>query len=132
MTKPTCGATLDLPIVPETIDMMRRVLIATAFALTATSALADDRRMQTDWSKEGEVQVAQACGWYIFVGCSRTYEGALRHAGNGLDILRTSDYRLLNPGWYCAAVGPYPRRPSNREVRDVRRHVPDAYAKRAC
>ena len=112
--------------------MMRRFLIAATCALATTTAFADDRRMQTGWSEEGEVHVAQACGWYIFVGCSRSYEGALRHAGNGLEILRTSDYRLLNPGWYCAAVGPYSRRPSNREVREVRRHVPDAYAKRAC
>ena len=112
--------------------MMRRFLITAACALAATTASADDRHMQKGWSTEGEVQVARACGWYIFVGCSRTYEGALRHAGNGLEILRTSDYRLLNPGWYCAAVGPYSRRPSNREVREVRHHVPDAYAKRAC
>lgn len=112
--------------------MTKHFLIAAACALAATTALAEDRRIETDWSSPAGIEVAQACGWYIFTGCSRSYEGALRHAGNGLEVLRTSNYRMLNPGWYCAAVGPYPQKPSNREVREVRRHVPDAYAKRAC
>lgn len=111
---------------------MKRFLITAAIALAATAALAAERGGSSISSPAGEMQVAQGCGWYIFVGCSRSYEGALRHAGNGLAVLRTSDYRLLNPGWYCAAVGPYARRPATGEVRAIRRHVPDAYAKRAC
>lgn len=105
-------------------------LAATCGVVHGSESLGRDR--QTPASAVQDIQIARACGWYIFVGCARSYQGAMVHAGNGLDILRTSDYPLLRPGWYCAAIGPYRSRPPASEVAAIKRDVPDAYAKRAC
>ena len=115
---------------------LSNVLAATAQALTAfvvpahSAAGHEADASGSRWT--GNTQVAQACVWFVFVGCARSYEAARPMAGNGLEIIFSSDYRGLRPGWYCAVVGPYQQKPAAAEVNAIRQDVPDAYAKRAC
>ena len=75
----------------------------------------------------------EGCGWYVIMGCSKSYSGAQRMAGNGLLVVNTSDYPNFRNGWYCAAEGPFGRKSqANSFLFQIEGEVPDAYVKNGC
>lgn len=76
-------------------------------------------------------EVAQACGWYAIVGCSRDWNGASSIAPPGTQIIDTNLYPNFRNGWFCAADGPYPSQAVVPLWRWKQFHS-DAYAKSAC
>lgn len=79
------------------------------------------------------VRVAQACGWYVVLGCFQRYRAAQRRARDiGVIVVDTNDYPNFRNGWFCAVDGPYSRGRANQLRRNWRGTVADAYAKAAC
>ena len=75
----------------------------------------------------------QGCGWYVIMGCAKSYSGAQRMAGNGALVVNTSDYPNFRNGWYCAADGPFNRKyDANSLLFQIEGNVPDAYVKKGC
>lgn len=85
-------------------------------------------------SQAGEpVKMAQACGWYVVLGCFKRYRPAQRRANNiGVIVVDTNNYPNFRNGWFCAVDGPYSKGRANRLRRSWRGTVADAYAKSAC
>ncbi len=78
-------------------------------------------------------KVAQACGWYVVLGCFQGYGAAERRANNiGATVVDTNDYPNFRNGWYCAVDGPHSKRRAKQLRRSWRGTVHDAYAKAAC
>lgn len=75
----------------------------------------------------------EGCGYYVIMGCSKSYSGAQRMAGNGFLVVNTSDYPNFRNGWYCAAEGPFNRKSqANSFLFQIEGNVPDAYVKNGC
>ena len=75
----------------------------------------------------------QGCGWYVIMGCAKSYAGAQRMAGNGFLVVYTNDYPNFRDGWYCAAEGPFDSRSrADSFLFQVEGNVPDAYVKNGC
>ena len=75
----------------------------------------------------------EGCGWYVIMGCFKSYNGAKRRAGNGFLVVNTNDYPNFRNGFYCAADGPFGRKSdANSFLAGVKSDVPDAYAKKGC
>lgn len=104
-------------------------------AALMTPAVAGDAR------ETGEIRVAQACGYYIILGCSRNFRGANRTLSNlggpgvggpaGAYVVDTNNYPNFRNGWFCVADGPYRSAGAARSIA-WREAVPDAYVKSAC
>jgi hypothetical protein len=105
-----------------------------ALLLAAGTSWADDVSAQTGRS---EFQVAQACGYYVIMGCFRNENAAWNRVndlgGAGVaTVVWTNDYPNFRNGWYCAVDGPYSKRLANSVRTDMRRFVSDAYVKNGC
>jgi len=84
---------------------------------------------------------AEACGWYIILGCSRSrvdaeftlsrLGGAMVGGGAGSRVLNTSLVDGFRDGFYCVADGPYISQSDAGSVAWIEA-VPDAYVKRGC
>lgn len=78
-------------------------------------------------------KVAQACGWYVVLGCYDSYRQASRQANRiGAGVVDTNNYPNFRNGYFCAADGPYSRSRARQLRRSWRGTVRDAYAKSAC
>ena len=109
------------------MSFFRKAAIAAAFAVCATVSSAPAA------NATGEFQVAQACGWYVVLGCFKSWNAAQRRADRiGASVVDTNDYPNFRNGWFCAADGPYSRRRARQLRWDWKGTVPDAYAKSAC
>ena len=107
--------------------MIRNSVLAAAFAACATLTAAPAA------NANGEFQVAQACGWYVVLGCFKSWNGAQRRADRiGATVVDTNSYPNFRNGWFCAADGPYSRSRAQQLRWDWKATVPDAYAKSAC
>lgn len=89
-----------------------------------------------------ETQLAFAgCGWYIVLGCGKSFNGATRTMNNlggpyagggaGLSVANTSEYPNFSNGFYCVVDGPYQTETQASSVAWVEA-VPDAYVKSGC
>ena len=111
------------------------ILVAAALSLTAVAAPA------SAGSANGEFRVAQACGYYIILGCSKSQRGANRTLSNlggpgvggpaGAFVVDTNAYPNFRNGWFCVADGPYNSASAARSIAWTEA-VPDAYVKSAC
>lgn len=103
-------------------------MFRTAFAFAVAAAFVPAMPAE---ASDSSYEVAQACGWYAIVGCSRSWEGANREAPPGTYVVNTGDYPNFRPGWFCAVDGPYA---SQRQVPigKWRQWRGDAYVKNAC
>lgn len=80
---------------------------------------------------QGQIRVAQACGWYVISGCFRDYDAAARRAGRiGAFVVDTSSgaYPNFRPGWFCAAFGPY----DQYTAKSKSHYIKPSYIKNAC
>ena len=87
------------------------------------------------------VQEVQGCGWYVVLGCHRSFNSANRQrarlggpaagGGAGLNVIDTSDYPNFRNGYQCVMDGPYGSRGTARSIA-WNEAVPDAYVKSAC
>ena len=85
--------------------------------------------------------LAQACGWYVILGCSRTQRDAVRTLDRlggpgvggwaGARVVNTNQYPNFRNGWFCVADGPYATR-ADAESIAWKEAVPDAYVKNGC
>lgn len=88
-----------------------------------------------------ETKVAQACGWYIILGCTRGYRDAARiltnlggpgvGGGAGTSVVDTNQYPNFRNGYFCVADGPYGSRSAAQSVA-WNEAVRDAYVKNSC
>lgn len=78
-------------------------------------------------------KVAQACGYYVVLGCYNTYKKASWQANRiGAGVVDTNNYPNFRNGYYCAADGPHSKRRAKQLRRAWRDTVSDAYYKSAC
>ncbi|MEM7427986.1 MAG: hypothetical protein AAF441_17980 [Pseudomonadota bacterium] len=102
-------------------------------AFAALVALAVPATSSIPAQAAGEFKVAQACGWYVVLGCFKSWNSAQRRADNiGAIVVDTNEYPNFRNGWFCAADGPYSRSRARQLRWDWKGTVPDAYAKSAC
>jgi hypothetical protein len=89
-----------------------------------------------------ETQVAFAgCGWYVVLGCGKSFNGATRTMNNlggpyagggaGLSVANTNEYPNFRNGFYCVVDGPYQTQAQASSIAWVEA-VPDAYVKNGC
>ena len=109
--------------------MFTRLLLAVALAFS-TLAIAAPRPAE-----------AQACGFYLILGCFRdanqAFErlnyigGPMAGGGAGSQVVDTNQYPNFSNGWYCVADGPYASRDHAMSIawKEV---IPDAYVKNGC
>lgn len=115
-----------------------------AGALTASMALADGAAAahgRAPAATGGRIVLAQACGWYIVLGCTRGYRDASRiladlggpgvGGGAGTNVIDTNTFPNFADGWFCVADGPYRTRADADSIA-WREAVPDAYVKNGC
>ncbi len=106
---------------------------ALAAGITALASFAAPATAQTAAAPDGSYKVAQACGWYVVLGCFQRHSAAQRRANNiGAYVIDTNDYPNFSNGWYCAVDGPHSKRKAKRLRRSWRGTVGDAYYKSAC
>lgn len=117
--------------------MKRAKLIAAALlAATTTSAFAQGV------NAAGDYEVAFAgCGWYIVLGCGKSFNGANRTMNNlggpfagggaGLKVANTNEYPNFRNGFYCVVDGPYSSQSAAQSVA-WNEAVRDAYVKNGC
>lgn len=103
-----------------------------AITLLAPAALAGPAQPV----QHGEVQVAQACGWYAISVCSKTYNEAAnaadRFGGYVIDT-NSSSYPNFRGGWFCAVIGPKSHQAAKSTAGLLKkRGASSAYAKSAC
>lgn len=107
-------------------------LFRLAAVIAATSAFASLAAPGTASATE-PFKVAQACGWYVVLGCYDSYEQASRQANRiGAGVVDTNNYPNFRNGYFCAADGPYSKSRARQLRRSWRGTVSDAYAKSAC
>lgn len=107
--------------------LLRKTAILGAFVCLASAASAGSAQATEPF------KVAQACGWYVVLGCFKGYGAAERRANNiGARVVDTNEYPNFRNGWYCAVDGPHSRRRAKQLRRSWRGTVGDAYAKAAC
>ncbi len=110
------------------IYSLRKAAFAASLAILASTA-----SNITPAQANGEFKVAQACGWYVILGCYKSWNGARSRADRiGAKIVDTNNYPNFRNGWFCAADGPHSRRRAKQLRRAWRGTVSDAYAKSAC
>lgn len=84
---------------------MKRIAIGIAAALLATVP-----SHSGDAPHAGELQLAQACGWYAISLCSKEIHPArdAKHAWGSGEVVDTSspDFPNFAGGYYCHVVGP--------------------------
>ncbi len=110
--------------------MLKSICATAAFILTVTVAgtLAPGKA-----SAEESYRVAQACGYYVILGCFKSYGAAANRANTiGARVVDTNNYPNFRNGWFCAADGPHCRRRARQLRRAWRGTVHDAYYKSAC
>ncbi|MEC9342281.1 MAG: hypothetical protein VYD64_00395 [Pseudomonadota bacterium] len=84
-----------------------------------------------DGGAQGMFELAQACGWYAIVGCTRSWNGTQSIAPQGTSVIDTNLYPNFSNGWFCAADGPYARR-DDVPIWHWKQFRADAYVKSAC
>ena len=84
---------------------------------------------------------AQACGYYVILGCFRDANQAFERlnyiggpgagGGAGSQVLDTNQYPNFRNGWFCVGDGPYG---SKQEAQSIAwsEMIPDAYVKNGC
>jgi len=119
--------------------MFRSALVALTVlgvpALAAATTALDTQRPAPP-ARPGEVQVAQACGWYAIMLCSRSRGEAQRWSNNnGVGyVVDTSSNRYPNfaPGYYCVVEGPMGQGRAQSTANSYRDISRQAYVKNAC
>ncbi len=111
---------------------MNRMTRMLAFLLFSASVLAAGA-VRAAGPRDGQtgIEIAQACGWYAIVGCSRSSSDAASIAPPGTYVIDTNFYPNFSNGWFCAVDGPYPSR-SAVPLGHWRQFRGDAYVKNAC
>ena len=111
---------------------MIRMTRMLAILLFSASMLATGAARSAEPEKSGDgIELAQACGWYAIVGCSRSSSDAASIAPQGTYVIDTNFYPNFSNGWFCAVDGPYPSR-SAVPLGHWRQFRGDAYVKSAC
>jgi len=73
------------------------------------------------------------CGWYAIIACDQNRRSMQRLVGEGLMLIRTSDYPNFRAGWWCVGDGPYTYQGGAQEiVSNWKQDFPTAYVKRGC
>lgn len=92
-------------------------------------------------SDDGSFRVAQACGWYVVLGCFQSLSAAQSRltelggpgvgGGAGSRVVHTDEYPNFRNGWFCVADGPYASQAGAMSIA-WKEAVPDAYVKSGC
>jgi hypothetical protein len=113
---------------------VKRALLGAAMLMVAGAAHASDGL----YTERQEFQVAQACGYYVILGCFKNENAAWNRVDSlgGAEVatvIWTNDFPNFRNGWFCAADGPYNRKSLSNSVRnDLKSQVSDAYVKNGC
>ena len=116
--------------------MFKAALVAlAAFSVPAFAGTGIEPARTAPRPAEG-VRVAQNCGWYAIMLCSRSGGEAQRWSRNhGVGyVVNTSsnDYPNFASGWFCVVEGPMGQGRAQATANGYRGISPQAYVKNAC